>query len=167
MDEEKSRKDKSIVQIVPEANERKLKKVPFVELADGRLQGVVSSGSDISRVYVSYIKSGSHDYYCSTNNNRRCGGLGGRVCKHITNLVSEAVLQYGAKQVIQFLNLPIEATDDTDAADILASMQGSEQKESASTVFSRFLNHLQYLEQDDILQPVPEMEWFITKGRDK
>ena len=52
---------------------RAVKTVPFVELASGRLQGVVSSGSDIKRVYVSFIEAGSGDYYCCTNNNRPCG----------------------------------------------------------------------------------------------
>lgn len=33
--------------MVPPVQPRKLAKVPFVELADGRLQGVVSSGSDL------------------------------------------------------------------------------------------------------------------------
>jgi hypothetical protein len=41
----------STVPVVPPVQPRKLAKVPFVELADGRLSGVVSSGSDISRVY--------------------------------------------------------------------------------------------------------------------
>ncbi len=38
-------------------NPRKLAKVPFLELSEGRLQGVVSSGSDIERVYVSSISA--------------------------------------------------------------------------------------------------------------
>ncbi len=59
---------------------RNIKKVPFVELFHGRLQGVVSSGSDIKRVYVSFFEAGTHDFYCSTNNNRPCGGLGGYPC---------------------------------------------------------------------------------------
>ena len=69
------------------------------ELADGRLQGVVSSGSDVERVYVSSVAAGTHGYHCSTNNNRPCGGLRGAPCKHLHALVDEAVVQYGADRV--------------------------------------------------------------------
>ena len=70
----------SAVPVVPPVRPRKLAKVPFVELADGRLQGVVSSGSDIARVYVSSIAAKTDGFSCSTNNNRPCGGLRGRSC---------------------------------------------------------------------------------------
>ncbi len=82
---------------------RTVKKVPFVELLGGRVQGVVSSGSDIQRVYVSFIAAGSGDHYCCTNNNRPCGGLRGSPCKHIQLMVQEAVLQFGASTVAQIL----------------------------------------------------------------
>jgi hypothetical protein len=64
----------STARVIPPARPRKLAKVPFVELADGRLQGVVSSGSDIERVYVSSVAAdGIYSFGCSTNNNRPCG----------------------------------------------------------------------------------------------
>jgi hypothetical protein len=86
----------SVVRVLPAVAPRKLNKVPFVELADGRLQGVVSSGSDISRVYVASVTAGTHGLSCSTNNNRPCGGLNqGWVCKHLDALIEEAVLQSG------------------------------------------------------------------------
>jgi len=163
---ENDKSEKSVLEIIPEANERSLKKVPFVELVDGRMQGVVSSGSDISRVYVSYIKSGSHDFYCSTNNNRRCGGLGAP-CKHIKTMLSEAVAQYGAKRVIQFLKVPMDADDSCKASDIMVNIKGSIQQEPASTVFSRFLGHLQFLELENTNQPIPEMSWFIKPSKKK
>src|SRR3954469_7743328 len=90
---------RSTAAVIPPVQPRKLAKVPFVEMADGRLQGVVSSGSDISRVYVSSITAGTHTYNCSTNNNRPCGGLYGDMCKHLRSLVDEAVLQYGLDRV--------------------------------------------------------------------
>jgi hypothetical protein len=93
----------SRVQVVPAVQPRKLAKVPFVELADGRLRGVVSSGSDISRVYVSSITAGTHAFSCSTNNNRPCGGLHGSPCKHLEALAAEAVLQYGADRVARYV----------------------------------------------------------------
>lgn len=64
----------STARVIAPARPRKLAKVPFVELADGRLQGVVSSGSDIGRVYVSSVAAGTYTFACSTNNNRPCGG---------------------------------------------------------------------------------------------
>src|ERR1044072_4083038 len=86
----------SAVPVVPPVRPRKLAKVPFVELADGRLQGVVSSGSDLARVYVSSINATTHGFSCSTNNNRPCGGLSASwPCKHLNSLVEEAALQYG------------------------------------------------------------------------
>src|SRR5690349_10878189 len=85
---------------------RDIKKVPFVELFNHRLQGIDSSGSGIERVYVSYFEAGSLDYCCSTNNNRPCGGLGGYPCNHLRELMQEAVVQYGLPTVIQFLRVP-------------------------------------------------------------
>src|SRR6185436_17863511 len=87
------------------AKSRDVKDVPFVELYAGRLQGVVSSGSDIERVYVSYFEAGTGNYYCSTNNNRPCGGLRGSPCKHLGWLADEALLQFGAARIIAYLGL--------------------------------------------------------------
>ncbi|WP_280501011.1 hypothetical protein, partial [Nocardia farcinica] len=113
----------SVVRVLPVVAPRKLAKVPFVEMADGRVQGVVSSGSDVARVYVSSISVSSisvslstvssspspeHGLSCSTNNNRPCGGLsGGYACKHIEALLNEAVLQYGAERVARFLGVDV------------------------------------------------------------
>ena len=52
----------STARVTAPARPRKLAKVPFVELADGRLQGVVSSGSDIGRVYVSSVAAGTYTF---------------------------------------------------------------------------------------------------------
>ena len=45
--------------------------------------------------------------------------------------------------------------------DILARA-GTEKKEPASEVFSRFLNYLRYLELTNSNQPLPEMSWFVV-----
>lgn len=86
-----------------EEGKRDLHKVPFVELFDGRLQGVVSSGSDISRVYVAFFEAKSGAFDCGTNNNRPCGGLRGSPCKHLDELVKNAVGWYGAERVGRYL----------------------------------------------------------------
>jgi hypothetical protein len=80
----------------PSPKGRKVKDVPFVELRGKRIQGVISSGSDVERVYCAFYEAGTGNFYCSTNNNRRCGGLGGGGCKHIVEMVGEAVKVFGA-----------------------------------------------------------------------
>lgn len=140
---------------------RKIKKVPFVELLNGRVQGVVSSGSDIKRVYVSFFEAETLDYYCSTNNNRPCGGLRGRPCKHLQQMLSEAVVQYGPERVAEFLKLPGDISQIKNGSDIFQHLNGSLKKEPASEVFSRFLSYLRYLELEASCQPIPDMAWFV------
>lgn len=155
----------STARVVPPARPRKLAKVPFVELADGRLQGVVSSGSDIERVYVSSVASGTYAFACSTNNNRPCGGARGSFCNHIRALVTEAVLQYGGDRVARYLRAEPGGGGGTDAAALTAVMTGTrppqaDGKTLAAPVFSRFLRHLAYLELAPVTTPLPEMHWF-------
>lgn len=143
---------RSVVRVVPPVQPRKLAKVPFVELADGRLQGVVSSGSDIERVYVSSITAATHGYNCSTNNNRPCGGLRGAPCKHLRSLADEAVLQYGLGRVTRYLHI--------EGDDVIGGLRGAHEPTPAAVVFSRFLRHLSYLELQDTTVPLTEMHWF-------
>lgn len=153
----------STARVAAPARPRKLAKVPFVELADGRLQGVVSSGSDIERVYVSSVVAGTYAFACSTNNNRPCGGARGSFCNHIRALINEAVLQYGAERVARYLKA--EAVEgEPSAATITAGMISARPTQgdtkTAAPVFSRFLRHLAYLELAPTTAPVPEMQWF-------
>ncbi|MEU0553684.1 hypothetical protein [Dactylosporangium sp. NPDC006015] len=151
---------RSVAPIIPPVKPRKLAKVPFVELADGRLQGVVSSGSDVERVYVSSIGAGSHGLSCSTNNNRPCGGLRGSYpCKHLQALLDEAVLQYGADRVARYLRIDAEP-----GASLVGALRAHHEPSPAATVFSSFLRHLAYLELPDTTQPVPELHWFPSVG---
>lgn len=138
---------------------RKLAKVPFVEMAEGRLQGVVSSGSDIGRVYVSSITAGTHGYNCSTNNNRPCGGLRGAPCKHLQSLVDEAVLQYGLEHVARYLRVEGDS-----AVSLVRNLSGGHESIPAAVVFSRFLRHLAYLELPTTSEPVAELHWFPSFG---
>ncbi|MFJ7417589.1 hypothetical protein ACIQXD_03105 [Streptomyces uncialis] len=153
----------STARVTASARPRKLAKVPFVELADGRLQGVVSSGSDAGRVYVSSVAAGTHAFTCSTNNNRPCGGARGSFCNHIRALIGESVLQYGAGRVARYLKADV-ADGEPDAQAITAAMgavrppQGD--STAAASVFSRFLHHLAYLELTPVTAPLPEMQWF-------
>jgi hypothetical protein len=144
------------------AGQRTVKSVPFVELAGGRAQGVVSSGSDIERVYVSFVESGSGDYYCCTNNNRPCGGLRGAPCKHIAEMIDEAILQFGAARVADYLGVGGDGKVVDDARKVLGALRGSERKESPGVVFSRFLNYLRYCELKARPGTVLEMGWFVS-----
>ncbi|UCM91255.1 hypothetical protein LC193_26760 [Streptomyces marincola] len=153
----------STVRVLPPARPRKLAKVPFVELADGRVQGVVSSGSDIARVYVSLIEAGTHAFACSTNNNRPCTMARGGFCKHILAMLGEAVLQYGAPRVARYLRVEPGDGEEVDARSLVAAMHSRPPHaapEAAAPVFSRFLRHLAYLEPAPVTVPVPEMQWF-------
>lgn len=153
----------STARVMPPARPRTLAKVPFVELADGRLQGVVSSGSDIERVYVSSIAAGTYTFTCSTNNNRPCGGVRGSFCKHIRAMINEAVLQYGAERVARYLRVEIadgEPSAQSIAADMSTTSPPPGDTKAAAPVFSRFLRHLAYLEVAATTAPLPEMHWF-------
>ncbi|GAB3155340.1 hypothetical protein GCM10027290_51300 [Micromonospora sonneratiae] len=150
---------RSTARVIPPVQPRKLAKVPFVELADGRLQGVVSSGSDIERVYVSSIAAASHAYSCSTNNNRPCGGVNYGPCKHLDALVVEAVVQYGVERVARYLHVEID--DEVESgADLMRRLRGHRESAPAAVVFSRFLRHLAYLELPETTEPVAELHWF-------
>ena len=149
----------STARVIPPARPRKLAKVPFVELADRRLQGVVSSGSDIERVYVSSVTAGTYTFACSTNNNRPCGGTRGSFCNPILALIDE----YGAERVARYLRVEI-ADGEPNAPGITAEMSATHPPQgdttAAAPVFSRFLRHLAYLELAPTTAPLPEMQWF-------
>ncbi|MEV0595697.1 hypothetical protein [Nonomuraea cavernae] len=154
---------RSVTLVVPPVQPRKLAKVPFVELADGRLQGVVSSGSDIGRVYVSFIAAGTHGFSCSTNNNRPCGGLYSSPCKHLHALAAEAIVQYGAGRVARYLR--VDGADTVESGhDLIGRLNGGPEQGSAAVVFSRFLRHLSYLELPATSAPVAELHWFPSTG---
>ncbi len=137
---------------------RNLSQVPFVELFGGRVQGIVSSGSDWERVYCSFIDNNG-DFYCSTNNNRRCGGLGGP-CKHIGQMVDQAIAAYGAAEVAAALKIDLAAAGSARA--VFGARRGAEKKEPAGVVFARFLNDLHYVELSGGDEPLPELAWFLT-----
>jgi hypothetical protein len=144
---------------IPLSGERDVKKVPFVETFNTRLQGVISSASDIARVYVAYFDTRTLNYCCSTNNNRPCGGLRGYPCNHLRELLHEAVIQYGINHVRQFLQLPSEAQTEND---ILQRCGQQSHTYNVSDIFSRFLGDLELLELPTLNTPLTVMAWFNT-----
>jgi hypothetical protein len=156
---EPSAENTSVVRILTAiARSRDVDTVPFVEMFQGRLQGVVSSGSDVERVYCAFCESGSFDYYSSTNNNRPDAGM----AKRIDWLCTEAVAQFGIERVLRFLQLEEEKLPPTGRGVGGAVVRrGSRKQEPANTVFSRFLSYLRHLELKAGSGPVPEMAWFV------
>jgi hypothetical protein len=152
---------RSAAPVIAPVQPRKLAKVPFVELAEGRLQGVVSSGSDASRVYVSSVTAGEHGLSCHTNNNRPCGGLGGtHPCAHIGALIDAAVAQYGLDRVTRYLKVVLPEGDEN----VRAGLHPTAAANRAPEVFSSFLRHLAYLELPPSTDPLPELQWFPAAG---
>ena len=97
----------SVVAVTTPSRVRKLDDVPYVEVYGGRVQGVVSSSSDVERVYVSYFQADG--FSCATNNNRPCGGLRGSPCKHLYKMLEEALVQLGAERVVRGLRMGVFA----------------------------------------------------------
>lgn len=152
---------RSTVPVIAPVQSRKLAKVPFAELAEGRLQGVVSSGSDPARVYVSSITAGDHGLSCNTNNNRPCGGLNGSYgCNHLRALVDAAIAQYGVERVARYLKAEVPAED----VPFWSSLHPTTAPNNAAEVFSSFLRHLSYLELEPTAEPLPELHWFPAAG---
>lgn len=150
----------SIVKAALPRRLRNVKQVPFVELYAGRLQGVVSSGSDPNRVYVSCFEAGTMNYSCSTNNNRPCGG--GGHCSHLRELMQQAVETYGADRVAKYLQIPGEFAPEAAPYELLNKVHGSPTRPQVSAVFSRFLSYLRYVELGTCADPNPELTWFVA-----
>jgi hypothetical protein len=144
----------------PQPAARDVDTVPYVELINDRLQGVVSSGSDPARVYCAFVEAGG-DHYSSTNNNRPDVGTP----KRIGWLTEEAVRQFGAERVARYLQVPGDPAKVKRAGEIVSALlrSGRRKQEPAGVVFSRFLNYLRFVELQAAPGPVPEMSWFVSK----
>lgn len=137
------------------------KSVPFVELHEGRIQGVVASSSSNERVYVSYVEADSGNFYCRTNNNRRCAGLRDDGCKHIGRLVAEAMARYPPERVREYVGVDPNSAVAT-ADQIVVELGGVEEEGDDSQVFSRFRDYMMDLEREPTSEPLPEMAWFVS-----
>ena len=148
----------SIVRHAVSLGRRDVDTVPFVEMYQGRLQGVVSASGDINRVYCAFIESGTCEYDSRTNNNRPDAGLP----KRLGWLCDEAVAQFGLEQVVRFLGL--EGQNGLTSGQSIAwavQRKGGHGSEQAAEVFSRFLNYLRHVDLEAAPGPAPEMSWFV------
>ena len=119
-----------------------LPEVPFLELCDGRLQGVVSSESHAERVYASSISADDHGLNCHSNDDLRCGGLGEHAaCRHIEALLAQAVKEFGASRVAAYL-----AIDVSEGEPLGAGLHPTSAPSHATEVFASFMRHMAYLE---------------------
>lgn len=140
---------------------RNVKKVPFVELFGNRVQGVVSSGSDIARVYVCWVEAGTFNFCCSTNNNRPCGGAYPAMpCGHIQDLLNEAHLQYGDELITRLKVRNYDPEMSQYKVKWFSDAGGALTKEPSGTVFSRFLSYLSYCELAARPGSCRELAWF-------
>ena len=133
----------------PPLRNRGIKKVPFVEFYNNRIQGVVSSGSSLERVYVCVLDFNTNTFTCHTNNNRPCGGLRGSMCSHLSSLLSNA-----------------KTVDAIRSLDVINKTYSLVQDGSArySEIFTRFQEKLRFLELNDMQdESIPESRWFYTK----
>ena len=150
----------SVLKTQAPLKKRKLYDVPFVELYGRRVHGVVTASSDPGRVYVCFFEAGTTDFSCSTNNNRRCAGLGGRGCKHLYKMLEEAALQYGVERVARHLELTNELPTNATGKSLQAYLKGKELSMQTGVGFSRFLSYLRFVELPPTTAPIPEMSWF-------
>ncbi len=132
--------------------------VPFVEMSNNRVQGVVSSGSDVERVYCAFIEGATGHHYSSTNNNRPDAGTD----KRLGWLLDEAARQFGLQRVARYLETPTDPAKLKKGAEIRYSLRGQRKQEPAGVVFSRFLNYLRFVELTAEDGPLPEMSWFVA-----
>jgi hypothetical protein len=146
--------------IIPSAQPsgRDVDTVPFVEMSNNRVQGVVSSGSDVERVYCAFIEGGTGHHYSSTNNNRPDAGTD----KRLGWLLDEAARQFGLQRVARYLEVPTDPTKMKRAGEIRSALRGQRKQEPAGVVFSRFLNYLRFVELKAEDGPLPEMSWFVA-----
>jgi len=149
--EEKEEKNNFYLSIIPRnttpRRNYKIKKVPFMEFRDNKIQGVVSSGSSVERVYVCVINLEDKTFTCHTNNNRPCGGLRERMCSHIKALLDVALRNQETE--LLFMQYDFDFFDP----------DGSRRY---SDVFTRFQEQLHFLEiKMDEKENFPEMNWFV------
>ncbi|MCP4134280.1 MAG: hypothetical protein GY754_25120, partial [bacterium] len=99
------------------------------------------------------------NFYCSTNNNRICGGISSSYhCKHLSNLIDEAIKQFGIDTVADFMKID---GDVKDSSELTGKMSGNIVKEHSGEIFTRFLEYLKFLEAPSSNQHIPEMSWFV------
>jgi len=146
--EDKSNNYLSIIsRSIPPKRTYKINKVPFIEFKDNKIQGVVSSGSSVERVYVCVINLEDKTFTCHTNNNRPCGGLRRDMCSHLRALLSVAEQNKETASLVERCNFYYYSADG---------------QRRYSEVFTRFQEQIKVLEIElGEKENFPEMSWFV------
>lgn len=114
--------------------------VPFVELFDGRLQGVVSSEG--GRLHVVHIEARTGHYACHTRGGLSCASCADQPCRHLDALVAMAVAEYGADCVHRYLGVTPKAPG---AQALVDALGGGRDDRFRRGVVARFVDYLRYV----------------------
>lgn len=121
--------------------------MPFLELSEGRLQGVVASESQRTRIYASSVTAasvtaGEHGLNCRSNEHQPCGGLGEKTpCRHIEAMLAQAVKEFGVQRVARYLGIEV-----ADGQTLGSALHPTSGPSHAVEVFESFMRHMTYLQ---------------------
>ena len=157
-------KHASVIPTAGLADRRDVREVPFVELAGGRVQGVVSSGSDIAAgLCLVRASPGPATTTAARTTTGRAAGSAGLRASTSPTMVDEAILQFGAAAVAAYLGVSGDGRSVDDAPQRCSGLLRARSGRSRpGVVFSRFLNYLRYCELRHRPGTVLEMSWFVS-----
>ncbi|MEM6928005.1 MAG: hypothetical protein AAF602_13825 [Myxococcota bacterium] len=135
--------------------------VPFVELFDDRLQGVVAASGALDRVHVTLVEAHTGHWACSTGH-QPCPHTieDAGPCAHVHALVASAVDDFGAERIAHFLGHPALREEPWR---LVAALAGEPLDDDGTTVFARFLDYLRYVQLPSGIQPPSGLVWFPTR----
>ncbi len=110
---------------------RRDKNMLFIERVDQGLRAVVLSQTDPARLNYATALNDDGSFFCGTQNLRPCGGLRGKVCKHIllTGLAAIKSTSATTEEVIKWLQESVKKTpflDKTEATRVLAKFKDAQ-----------------------------------------
>ncbi len=129
--------------------------VAWVELFDGRVQGVVAATPLTERLHAVTIEAHTGHWSCA---GRGCRAEGPRPCGHVAALVQGAVEDFGAERVACFLGRPDLREEPWRIVDALG---GIRLDDHSDLVFGRFLDYLRYVQLPSGTNP-GDLTWFPT-----
>ncbi|MEO0600195.1 MAG: hypothetical protein AAF211_02095 [Myxococcota bacterium] len=135
--------------------------VPFVELFDGRLQGIVAASGVLDRVHVTLVEAHTGNWACSTGHQPCPHTLEGTApCAHVRALVASAVEDFGAERIAHFLGHPELRREPWR---LVSELVGTSIDDDGTAVFVRFLDYLRYVQLPSGVQPPSGLVWFSSR----